>query len=75
LAGAHEEPAGFGANTKDNISISISKESRKENFSLLINGAALNQIIMDEELGKQILPIFEQAKSVIIYRSSPDEKA
>ena len=41
----------------------------------MISGAALNKICLEEELGQKISGIFKSAASVIVYRSSPAEKA
>jgi hypothetical protein len=41
----------------------------------LINGGCLSIILKDDELSNEIKILFEKAESIIIYRSSPDEKA
>ena len=41
----------------------------------MISGAALNKICLEEDLGYKIACIFKSAASIIVYRSSPAEKA
>lgn len=47
----------------------------KTNVCLLINGPSLSIIFSDEQLQKVISQLFSISKSVIVFRSSPDEKA
>lgn len=54
---------------------SLKDTTGKKEFSLMISGAALNKICLEEELGQKIAGIFKSAASVIVYRSSPAEKA
>jgi len=41
----------------------------------LINGGSLSLALEDEELVSDMMWCFKAASSVIVYRSSPDEKA
>jgi magnesium-transporting ATPase (P-type) len=47
----------------------------RADIAILINGASLALILEDSELHELILDIFELGKSIIIFRSSPSEKA
>ena len=51
------------------------REQQKTQFALLINGLSLSMIFGDSKLSAKIVHIFKNAESVIVYRSSPDEKA
>ena len=48
---------------------------KKINLALLINGSSLTTIFQEESLRVAIKKLFVVAKSVIVYRSSPSEKA
>lgn len=43
--------------------------------ALLINGRSLSTVFSNHELSTKIVGLFKRAESVIVYRSSPDEKA
>ena len=47
----------------------------KTDVALLINGGSLALIISDKELSQSIKTLFSQSKTIVIFRSSPDEKA
>lgn len=49
--------------------------STKSEFSLMINGATLSIIFSDPDLSSRINAIFAAASSIIVFRSSPSEKA
>jgi P-type E1-E2 ATPase len=49
--------------------------AQKEEYALLINGFSLSVIFEDDFLSKQIRLIFDACTAVIVYRSSPNEKA
>lgn len=51
------------------------KANTKKEFALLISGASLNLLFGDEELSKRITKVFQMAASIVVYRSSPDDKA
>lgn len=53
-------------------------EKDEKNFSeyaILINGRSLSLVFGDETLSNKINCLFEKADSVIVFRSSPNEKA
>lgn len=41
----------------------------------MINGASLNIILEDNKISEKIYEVFSMTSSIIIYRSSPDDKA
>lgn len=43
--------------------------------ALLINGRSLSTIFENEELSEKVVSLFQRAESVVVFRSSPDEKA
>lgn len=49
--------------------------AKKTGYALLINGSSLSNIFGDEELSVKIAGLFDRVDSVVVYRSSPDEKA
>lgn len=49
--------------------------SAKTEFSLMINGSTLSIIFQDPDLSSKINNIFTAASSIIVFRSSPSEKA
>ena len=54
----------------------MKKGSPSQNeYALLINGFCLSIIFEDEFLSNKIRTIFDSSSSVIVYRSSPNEKA
>lgn len=61
-------------------SFSVKRRESKKNltkieFALLINGRSLSTIFSDESLSSKIVDLFKRSESVVVYRSSPDEKA
>ena len=57
------------------MSNSIKGAHIKSEFSLMINGATLSIIFSDPDLSFKINAIFSAASSIIVFRSSPSEKA
>jgi magnesium-transporting ATPase (P-type) len=53
---------------------SMGSQTQRE-YCLMINGFSLSIIFEDELLSQQIRFIFDSSSSVIVYRSSPNEKA
>ena len=47
----------------------------KTSIALLINGGSLSIIFSDPELSEYIKALFLISKAVVVFRSSPDEKA
>lgn len=48
---------------------------KKSEFALLISGASMSLIFEDEQLAARVNEIFKNTVSVVVYRSSPSEKA
>lgn len=58
-------------------SISSTKDKSEDfsEFAIMINGPSLSTIFANQELSSEIRNLFEKAASVIVYRSSPNDKA
>jgi phospholipid-transporting ATPase len=41
----------------------------------MISGASLNIILEDPEISEKVSEVFSMTSSIIVYRSSPDDKA
>ena len=50
-------------------------EREREKIALLVGGGTLAAIMGDDALSKMILKLFNHANAVVVYRSSPDDKA
>ena len=51
------------------------KHERNDKIALLIDGSTLAAIMLDVVLSEKILTLFQHANAVVVYRSSPDDKA
>ena len=67
-------PKGVEIEMKE-IEKTLSRPSSFLDFALLINGSSLSIIFEDKVLCNQIRTLFDRASSVIVYRSSPNDKA
>lgn len=52
-----------------------SSSFNKQSAALLISGASLSLAFEDPELNSKVMELFKLCSSIIVYRSSPDEKA
>ena len=50
-------------------------EGSKTAYSLQISGETMSYALLDTEICDEIKPLVMQAQSVIVYRSSPSQKA
>lgn len=49
--------------------------SEENDFALMINGDSLPFLIDEETYEENVIKVFEKARSVVVYRASPSQKA
>ena len=49
--------------------------SKNENIGLMIHGNMLNTLVKETKNEENVKKVFEKAKSAVVYRASPSQKA